>query len=146
MKINRIGCSRIVIELTTVVIKIPNFLVTWERFLCGMIANIREGKTWKINYKSCYKDGCYKLLCPVLFTSWGGWFLIMKKVDHVLTYDEYERMPEHALKEHLRLFAGDDHGENYGYLNGVLVKIDYGQLNLNFDERKKSKMQEATLL
>lgn len=125
MRINRTGASRIVIELKTIVVKIPNFTYSWQNFLCGILANIREGQTWRYNLFE-HPEITSKLLCPVLFTSWGGWFLIMKKVDKVLTHDEFWELDENELKEHLNFFEGDDSGPNYGRINGRLVKIDYG--------------------
>ena len=129
MRINRTGASRIVFELKTVVVKIPNFTYSWQNFLCGILANIREGQTWRYNNTYDQLECDSRLLCPVLFTSWGGWFLIMQKADKVLSFDEFEALPEVELAEHLRTFPGDDTGPNYGLLNGRLVKIDYGNLN-----------------
>jgi len=128
MRINRTGATRLVIELNRLVIKLPNFTRSWGDFLLGLIANMREGTTWRYNnlYEQLQSDS--NLLCPVLFTSWGGWFLIMKRADSVLTYDEFWALDENEFKEHLRLFGGDDTGPNYGRLDGRLVKIDYGNL------------------
>lgn len=128
MRINRVGATRIVIELNKVVIKIPNFLFSWENFLSGLLCNIREGTTWRYNNLYDQLETDSKLLCPVLFTCWGGWFLIMQKADKVLTHDEFTALDESELKEHLRQFGGDDTGPNYGRLDGRLVKIDYGNL------------------
>jgi hypothetical protein len=127
MRINRKGATRIVIELTSVVIKIPNFLHTWQTFVRGLLSNIDENDTWLFN-SGAYDEGRSKLLCPVEWCSWGGWILIMSKVDKVLTYDEFWEIYDKAA-DHIKYFPGDDTGPNYGFIDNRLVKIDYAQLN-----------------
>lgn len=122
MKINRCGITRIVFEFKAVVIKIPNFSYSWEHFIVGVLANIREHKTYRYN-SGKYDNGLSHLLCPVLWCSWGGWFLIMKRVA-VMTDDEYLNTDTSIHQLH---FGGDDKSDSYGYLNGYVVKIDYGQ-------------------
>lgn len=122
MKINLTGCTRIVFEFKNVVIKIPK-PVFWSHFLTGLISNMAENKTWKWN-SGKYERGKSYLLCPVIWSSWGGWILIMKKVDRVLDWDEDNK---YDLSEHIKHFPGDDKVKNYGLLKGQIVKIDYGQ-------------------
>lgn len=115
MKINRNGITRIVIELERIVIKIPNFLYQWDHFLVGLLSNIREYRTWN------YSENKH-LLCPVIWCSWGGWILIMQKAEGV-SWGEIN----------LRIFTeagldGDDKEDNYGLINGRVVKIDYGHI------------------
>lgn len=122
MTINLKGVTRIVIVLKTVVIKIPNFTYQWDHFLKGIIGNIHESKTWKYN-SGKLESGSSHLLCPVLWCSWGGWILIMKKAD-LLTIEQWDNL---SIDEHKRFFPGDDTLSNYGRLNGQVVKIDYAQ-------------------
>ena len=122
MKLNRNGITRLVIELKRVVIKIPNFTYSWQHFLKGLIANIHENQTWNVVNK--YNPEITHLLCPVLWCSWGGWILIMKKVDRCLKDEEYDQWD---ISEHKKYFEGDDTVSNYGVLDNRLVKIDYGQ-------------------
>lgn len=119
------GVTRIVFILKHVVIKIPKFTCQWEHFIKGLLANISENKTWKYNSGE-YESGKSHLLCPVVWCSWGGWILVMKKVDRCLQYDEWDKWD---ISEHRKHFEGDDTVSNYGILNNKLVKIDYGQLN-----------------
>jgi hypothetical protein len=126
MRINRQGRTRIVIELKDVVIKIPNFLKNWQTFIRGLLSNMDEHDIWTFN-SGKYEKGKSYLLCPILWSSWGGWVVVMKRAETVLTYDDYWRLDQDVLKEHEH-FAGDDHGPNYGYLDGRLVKIDYAQI------------------
>jgi hypothetical protein len=125
MRINRTGATRIVIECNSVVIKLPNILNGWHHFLLGILANINENKCWKWN-SGTFEKGHSHLLCPVLWCSWGGWILVMKKVDSVLTLDEGWELD---ILPHIKHFPGDDSGNNYGFLDGRIVKIDYGSLN-----------------
>lgn len=131
MKIKK-GTTRIVFILNKVVIKIPNFTYKWSHFLRGIIGNISEWQTWKYAYRRRY------LLCPVIWASWGGWFLIMKKANmiHNKDWDMYE--PE--ILEHKQYYCGDDKSENYGIYMGQIVKIDYADLDENWGEDFKNKL------
>lgn len=121
MILNRTGCTRIVFIFRKYVVKIPNFTYSWEHFLKGIIANIQENKTWKYN-SGKFDTGLSKLLCPVLWCSFGGWILVMKRAS-ILSEEEYLNA---NLAEHLLYFPGDDKKDNYGMINGMIVKIDYG--------------------
>ena len=129
MLINRVGATRIVIVLKSAVIKIPNFLHSWQTFIRGLLSNIDESQTWRFN-SGKYESGKSQYLCPILFTSWGGWIIIMKRVDKVLTHEDFWGLDESILAPHLEHFNGDDCGPNYGWLSGRLVKIDYAQLKI----------------
>lgn len=127
------GTTRIVIIFKTSVIKIPNFSYSWTNFITGVLANIRERDTWRWNMS---RPEILELLAPVLWCSWGALILVMKKAD-VEGYEQYIRsLPETDLdyREQRLLdykkwidagLGGDDKPDNYGYLEGRLVKIDY---------------------
>lgn len=120
------GVTRLVIELDKVVIKIPNFTYQWNHFLKGLLANMSESCTWHYaGIEGSFGYGHRHLLCPVRWSSWGGWILVMQKVDRVLEWEEYDKFD---WSEHKRWFPGDDKVKNYGILDGRLVKFDYGQL------------------
>jgi hypothetical protein len=118
------GITRIVFVLETRVVKIPNFFYSWQSFLRGILANISEGQTWRWN-SGKYERGKSHLLCPVILTSWGGWILIMRKAETAIFYEDGR---EFDFSKHIAEFPGDDKPSNYGFLEGRLVKIDYGQL------------------
>lgn len=139
MKINRKGVTRIVIELNKVVIKIPNFTCQWSHFLRGLIGNISENQTWKWN-SGKFEKGTSHLLCPVIWCSYGGWILIMRKVDELITE---ENRTQWNCEEHTKHFQGDDSISNYGILNGRLVKIDYADLDLYWGEDFKKKQKSS---
>lgn len=125
MKIERRGCTRIVFIFNSVVVKIPNFTVCWRHFLQGLLANMGERDTYYAN-TGRYNVGLSDLLCPVVWASWGGWVLVMKKALPFTCTDEQGRELDYS-KWIMAGFGGDDKPDNYGILNGTIVKIDYGQ-------------------
>jgi len=130
------GSSRLVLVLAHVVIKVPNPLYSWRHFITGLLANMTERDVYCWNTGN-YDQGAGCLLCPVLWGSWGGWVLIMQRADiatHILECAEQDYDDEYESKRGDRYkpwidagFGGDDKPDNYGYLNGRLVKTDYGQ-------------------
>lgn len=127
MKINNNGVTRTVFILKSIVIKIPNVTHGWRNFLKGITGNIDERDTWRWN-SGKYEQGHSHLLCPIVWASWGGWIVVMKKAK-TLTQEEWDNMPYYT-DEHTKYFPGDDTISNYGILDDRLVKIDYADLNL----------------
>ena len=130
MKWNRRGVTREVFIFKSFVIKIPSYRYSWQHFLCGLLANIKEGQCWRYNK---FNIEIQHLLCPVIWTSWGGWILIMKKAD-VEGFCDYVRSlpetdnPNDIYKKWFDVgLQGDDKADNYGYYNNKIVKIDYGK-------------------
>lgn len=119
MRLIRTGCTRLVLELKTVVVKFPNFTYSWEHFIHGILANIRESRGWRY---SKHNKKIRALICPVLFTSWLSLILVMKRVK-VLSDEEYLKAD---ISKHQEFFPGDDKSDSYGLLDGRVVKIDYG--------------------
>lgn len=126
MRICTKGVTRIVIILDTVVVKVPNFTHKWNHFLKGIIGNIEEHNTWRYNTGD-FDTGNSHLLCPVVWCSWLGFILIMKKAEPLST-EQWEAITD--ISEHKLHFPGDDTISNYGYYCGRLVKIDYGGLDV----------------
>jgi len=138
MQVNSTGITRIVFVFKNFVVKVPNWHYSWLHFLKGLIGNINESKCWKYNSGKC-ESGKSHLLCPVIWCSWGGWILIMKKADIMRHLSEVMAMPpipddwherKKELSERYALwidagFGGDDKCDNYGYYQDRLVKIDY---------------------
>lgn len=107
--------------------KIPNPLNGWHNFIIGLNANLCESANWYA-FSTTEPDQLEyigrELLCPVTFTSWGGWLLGMRRVERELTESERDALdlnPWRKLDLH-----GDDKATNYGWLNGRIVKLDYG--------------------
>lgn len=130
MRIKTNGVTRIVFVLRTVVIKIPKFYIQWDHFLKGLIGNIEEGRTWRYN-SGRYERGRSYLLCPVVWTSWGGWILVMKRAE-VMTREQWELVED--ISVYREYFGGDDTMSNYGYIGDRLVKIDYGGMDKYWGE------------
>lgn len=74
-----------------------------------------ERDTWR-NTKSA-------LLCPVIWASWGGWIVVMQRVETVFT-DETGQEIDYT-KWIVEGFGGDDKPDNYGTLAGKVIKLDY---------------------
>lgn len=137
MKVNRRGITRTVFIFKSFVIKVPNGRYSWSHFLQGLIANIKEGQSWRYNK---HRPEIQELMCPVIWTSWGGWILIMKRADvegycdYIRSLPRIEDMSHSGIMKHNTEiyskwinngFGGDDKADNYGFLNGKLVKVDY---------------------
>lgn len=109
--------------------KYPRFNYSWEHFLKGLLHNITELNTWKWNSGKHEKGNSY-LLCPVIFSLPGGWLIIMKKADMKKHENEIRALNgynDHYYSKFISAgFGGDDKPDNYGYLNGKLVKVEYG--------------------
>jgi hypothetical protein len=136
LKINRKGVTRIVIEFKKVVVKIPNFTCQWSHFLRGIIGNISENQTWKWN-SGKFEKGTSHLLCPIIWCSWGGWILVMKKAKPV-TREQWEIITD--ISEFKKHFGGDDTMSNYGYCENRLVKLDYADLDNYWGEDFKEQV------
>ncbi len=124
MRVNRQGCSRIVIELDKYVIKIPNFLNGWRKFLKGLIHNLNECDLYSSKIFDNY-------LCPIIYSMWGGWLNIMPKCK-ILTDDEFlEFNYADFIKGGQLLPRGEwilpveNKSNSFGWLNNQIVAIDY---------------------
>lgn len=102
----------------------PSLLNGWHNFIFGLLANMNEATVWDIATLPQHADngqfvGQSHLLCPVLWRSWGGWVLVMRRCEPVS--HDFDLTPwEEACLD------GDDKLENYGLLDGHIVKLDYG--------------------
>lgn len=120
MTVNLQGITRIVLLTRNYAIKIPKFTVQWDHFLKGLLANISEGKIWRWAANPNNEDSAKHLLCPVVWSSWGGWLLIMKRADVCPWETEIDYTPWNEAG-----FSGDNKADNYGWINGTMVKLDY---------------------
>jgi len=124
------GCTRVVFHLEGVVIKVPNYRYKWHHFLSGLLANMTERDTWKWAINPNNESGKPELLCPVIWASWGGWILIMRRADvmaHEIEMSEIDPFPPNRYQTWVEAgFDSDNKPDNFGYLNGKLVKVDYG--------------------
>lgn len=113
------GQTRIVFVFKKNVFKIPNFINGYKFLLLGLLANLNE-KQWN-GYQE--KLGKFiKKLCPVVFSFPFGLFLIMKRAT-TISEEEFFVVP----KNYFDGLPIDNHRENFGFYNGHLVLIDYGE-------------------
>ena len=114
------GSSRIVLIFGKFVIKIPNFSYSYENFLHGILANIQENKF----------SGVHNVFTRILFYCPMGLFVIMKKANPIddLSAKELEKILNKKYKkdDYFDFIMSDFKVDNFGYINGEIVKIDYG--------------------
>ena len=106
------GMTRNVLLCWRYAIKVPTFR-SWKLFLCGLLANMQENEF----------SGLWCELCPVVFSIPGGLCSVMMRATPISEeqFDlEFEKIPEHIV------IIAESKSQNYGYLNGNLVAVDYG--------------------
>lgn len=126
MRVNTTGITRTVFIFKNFVVKVPALRWSyniWYCFLRGLCANIEESRTWKIFI--VHEPEKALLLCPVIWCSYGGWILIMKKADVEKWVKESELLNWSYVAHINAGIGGDDKPDNYGYYENRLVKIDY---------------------
>lgn len=118
MKIDRTGCTRIVILTRRYAIKLPNCLDGWPRlFYQGLLANLQEAS---------FSSAGWPELCPVVFALPWGFGVVMPRCQ-LLTDDEFLALGMPSWVE-----CGDyvvpveAKSNSFGWLNGRVVAIDYG--------------------
>ncbi len=122
MRIDRTGCSRIVILTKRLAWKVPAFYDSsnhwsWRTFCQGMLANMQEVAFSKAGWPE---------LCPIRFHIPLGLLVVMPKVQ-LLTDDEFCEMDFKAFTEKEDYYVPVEEKTNsFGWLNGQVVAIDYG--------------------
>ena len=110
------GTTRNVILIGSAAIKIPSF-IEWRLFLLVLLANMQERQFWKARWPE---------LCPVVFSLPGGWLNIMKRAKP-LTREEFERLDlESWVDRDDYVVPAEIKMDSFGWLDGRLVTIDYG--------------------
>lgn len=125
MRIDRTGGTRLVLLTKRYVFKIPR-MGSWKHFVQGMLSNLTEGQ-WK---------GCKNPhLCPIAYSNRFGLMVMMHRAGPVedveLFNSDLQRLYDDVDADEYRtldrdFFEYDAMPKNFGYLNGKLVKIDYG--------------------
>lgn len=116
------GVTRLVILIRDYAIKLPKPII-WNHFLRGLISNMEERLIWYI--ATIPETTLYPVrdhLCPVVWASWGGWILVMKRTTPV---DKESWQPIEELEKVCR----DHKPDNYGMLGDRMVMIDYAADN-----------------
>lgn len=116
MKIQQ-GTTRCVFLIYRWAFKIPR-LWDWYNGLSGLLANRHE---------SLFSPICPDRLCPVHWSAWGGWLVIMPRAD--VTQGSIDQWRE-AIRNHPDRLMLENIVElkpsSIGMLNGRLVAVDYG--------------------
>jgi hypothetical protein len=116
-KIDRTGCTRIVILTRRYAIKMPNFIDDYRLFLTGLLANLQESRFGKTGWPQ---------LCPVLFSLPFGLLVVMPKLP-LLTDGEFEAFDVNAFRDQQEYYVPVEPKSNsFGWFNDRIVAIDYG--------------------
>lgn len=120
MKVDQRGCTRVVLLLGSVAVKLPR-LSSAKMFLHGCLANLEEG-IW--NRKNLPQEAG---LPEVLFVAPLGLLAVQRRVKPVkhtgLFWIELERLLVTSSID-AGWWLSDAKPANFGYLNGQLVKVD----------------------
>nr|DAO89143.1 MAG TPA: hypothetical protein [Caudoviricetes sp.] len=114
------GRCRFVFFVGRYAVKIPR-LDSYEGFLQGLISNLNERR---------YRKPPNKHLCPIAYANCLGLLVVMRKAQAVIDIAQFNRDldaicdDEEGLGE--SFYQWDGTPKNFGYLDGHLVKIDYG--------------------
>lgn len=111
------GATRHVLLVGRWAIKIPR-LTRWINFLQGLLANMQEVAFAPIS----------DLLCPVLWTSGGGWIVVMARAEP-LTDAELAVIlswESHGMVSEPFPLAVEAKPCSFGKLGGRIVAVDYG--------------------
>lgn len=112
------GSSRWIFVIGTLIVKIPS-LNSWRGFLHGLLGNMQEVKFSKM------KEAQEKL-CPIKFYIPFGFLVIMPKV-RVLKNGELTVLQlQEFCANNTYVIPAEYKCDSFGYLNGKLVAIDYG--------------------
>ena len=116
------GSTRWVLVTTKWSFKFPSFY-GWYYFLAGLINNHRE--------YVYYQDKKYIELCPIIFYVIGGFLTVMPTVKELTdkNWVEFNFKKFTARGGRLYQIAVENKKDSFGWLNGRVVAIDYGQLH-----------------
>lgn len=122
MKLITTGVTRIVLLTNRYAIKFPKPF-KWRHFLEGFLANMNEKLLWQIAQIPDTKQFKVKeYFCPILWCSWGGWILIMPRLEKLSNSDQLQF---EEISEKLKEICGDHKMQNYGKLGTKIMILDY---------------------
>jgi hypothetical protein len=123
VRIDRTGCTRIVIVTRRYAVKVPNFLGPgprgwrWRSFLLGLLANLQESRFAATGWPE---------LCPIVFRLPLGFLNVMPRVE-ILSDEEFLAFDAVAFCDKTDYVVPAEHKSNsFGKWNGRIVAIDYG--------------------
>jgi hypothetical protein len=116
MKIDRSGCTRIVILTKQYAIKVPN-VCDYRMFLNGLLANLTESLWRRWPCAEC---------CPVLFALPFGLMVVMPRVRLMTDAEFLDFDYEGFTRKESYSIAVENKSNSFGWLDGKVVAIDYG--------------------
>jgi hypothetical protein len=114
------GVTRTVIIFKKHVLKTPSIKNGWLNFIHGIESNLQE-RTW---------SGFHQVFAKVIRSSKLGFWLIMEKAEPVPKGANWEDIKDYLSfiyhnEDIFEFIMSDCKKENWGLINGKLVKIDY---------------------
>ena len=114
--VRRHGTTRTVWLIGRWAIKVPS-CCKWRLFLHGLLANLQERS---------FSATRWAKLCPVLWSTPGGWLLVMRRA-RPLTRAEWDAFdPEPWCQEEDYVIPAEHKMDSFGVLDGRIVAVDYG--------------------
>jgi hypothetical protein len=114
---NKQGITREVFLTRRYAIKIPKLIYGWQKFLCGLLANMQE---------TTFARAGWPELCPVVFSIPGGWLVVMRRAEP-LSDAEWSAFDAPAFCEKPDyMIPAEFKRDSFGMLDGRVVAIDYG--------------------
>ncbi len=118
------GSTRVAFLTKKYAIKVPAWHRGWYDFLRGLLANMQE--TSNFSWAQNCNDPVF---CPIAFSCWGGWFIVMMRADP-LTKEQWQKNVVDAgffdnMDPCFRGFV-ENKIESLGFYRGNIVAIDYG--------------------
>lgn len=111
------GCTRAVLLVGGLAIKVPQFRMGWRLFLLGLLANMQERDFARLRWPE---------LCPVVLALRGGWLLIMRRaspmsLERWVEFDAvaWRERPDGRIPVEIKR-------DSFGILDGRIVAVDYG--------------------
>lgn len=111
-----LGISRTVYLVGPYAIKVPCARYGWAKWLRGLIANLQERSIGRAGLEG---------VCPVLFADPLGFVVVMPRAEPLpgdLSAEAYDRFVNRADY----VIPAENKADSFGYLNGELVALDYG--------------------
>jgi hypothetical protein len=116
-----VGTTRTTYLIGNRAYKFPR-VTRWNKLLKGLLNNLSENFRWK--YELTERR---HLLCPVIFCSWGGWFIIMPRTEEFPEV-EYDR---NKMYSEFHTITHDLKRANFGKLHDRTVLHDYADDHYN---------------
>ena len=116
MQINREGCTRIVILTKRFAVKIPN-IFSWRLMLYGLLANHQERTFSRLGWPE---------VCPIRFSLPFAVCVVMEKAQP-MTFEQWQSFDYESfcIKESYKVPV-ELKRDSFGWLNGRVVAVDYG--------------------